>query len=49
MGFVLLGTRVAPDRKLIVAAVLTVLMILFQGYYVGILSLGVDREYGWVA
>lgn len=45
IGFVLLGARVAPTRRVHVAGVLCILMILFQGMYLGGVLFGLVRDY----
>ncbi|MFC2015017.1 hypothetical protein ACFLUP_03395 [Chloroflexota bacterium] len=53
IGFVLLGTRVAPTSRVRVAGVLTILMVLFQGMYLGLILFGYGGEYNpvvrWLA
>lgn len=45
IGFILLGARVAPTRRLHVGSILAVLMILLHGVYLGWVLLGLGGNY----
>lgn len=53
IGFILLGSRVAPIRRVQVAGVLAILMVLFHGMYLAWMLLGLGGNYSpivrWLA